>query len=733
MCLKRILKAKAPGETQRRKIQGADNISHRKDYKETRNASKAASPINPSFEFFKQWTMKNIILSGGNVFVTFHFLRNQYRVSNDTLKSWSKRKPEAIIRQAPGSAAINYDAIPEPSRLKYGIKSKDEFLLIAETSTEENIQKIVSHLSKALRTKSQSFTSNYRGRFNESHTDKYSKLHCLYTELHTFRESESLKSLHQAVLELSDSPLPLKSYPSFTHKVKEAFAAIEKGLLADFVPSKKHDNSNREKLSTEDEGILNELFKDPRKLSKKECYVRYKHVILNEFGKEPVSYKTVARFLSSNKSKLVCFKSRYGNEQFKAEIGIHTKRTKGKNSFTLCAADGLQLGRSVVFKDKSIGQVTIWIYYDWFSGAILGHAIKRTETFELIRAGFRDVLTKQGGLSPKELVIDTKWANNAEVAKLFNKAGIHIRKKMPYTPEDSIAERNNQELNRIHRQIDEGWASITNRHKDKVHNPDHIRKTRPVDEAEIHKIITQVVEIYNFQSHPETGKSRHDILIENKCDNPIIIEPLDRVKLFGDTRIVTIRNGHFEFKVNTKKYEFEVHNYHEHFDKLDKMKVRVYYDLSDMSDVEAFYIKSETDPEQDTYLGTCKEVTRVNPSKLERTPEDNLNMQHQLKREAQLEKRVRLEEAKHQELVNTFDLLSSLEKSGQDMYKQALECEAAKLYRSIDQSTMEAKELVAINPIEGKEYKQPKRKVKATFKPLPRNKENWEPIEYKKL
>lgn len=676
--------------------------------------------------------MKNIILSRGNVFVALDFLRNEFQVSQNTIKSWLKRKADDILRTDSGSIAIKYEAIPQSSRQKYGLKSKEEFITIAkQTDPEQEVESLTSQLEQALLLNAHSFASIYRGRFSELHTLKYSRLHCLYTELYSIQKSVSIKLLHKAVLNLSDSPLPLKSYPSFTHKLNCAFVELEKGLLSDFVPSRKHENNNREKLQDEDETILNELFRNPIKRTKKECYYLYKDTILHDYGKEPVSYKTAARFLSSNKSKLVCFKSRYGNEQFKAEIGIHTKRTKGKNSFILCAADGLQLGRSVIFKDKTIGQVTIWIYYDWFSGAILGYAINRTETFELIRAGFRDLLKRNNGICPRELVIDTKWANSAEINKLFNKAGILIRKKKPYTPEDSIAERNNQEFNKIHRAIDSGWVSITNNHKDKVHNPEHIRKTPPAALAELHKIITEIVSIYNLQPMPETGKSRFDVLMDNVCENPKTINALDQVILFGDSRVVTIRNGHFELKVNTKKYEFEVYRYHDHYDKLDGMKVRVHYDLTDMSSVEVFYIKSETDQEQDTYLGTCKATNRFNPSKIARTDEDNQHMSHQLKRKAQLEKIIQTKEAKHHELVNTFDVLSSLERAGQDRYKVALESEVAKRYRSIDESNEEALELVSVEPDKPRSIK--KRESKASLEPIPKDEVEFKNVEFKRL
>ena len=663
----------------------------------------------------------------GELYLSFKFLRTRYQVSGNTIESWSKRKSDRIIKLSDGNSAILFDAIPDASKAKYKIESKDDLLLLSTSEKEildSQIQKLGESLRLTILQDWQNHISTYREKFQENHAFNYSKLHCLYLELFKLRKTIPVKVLFEVVKSMPESPLKIKTYSKFCRKLSDAIDAINKECLPEFVPARYHANDNRLLLEQEHRTILIQLFRKPEKLSRKEIFIRYQYIINNDYGTPTASYNTICRFLRTQFSKTITAEGRYGRKYFEENFAIHTKRSNVRNSFTLCAADGLQLGRAVIFKDKKVGQVTIWIMYDWFSGAILGYSIDRTESFEGIRAGFRDLLKKQNGICPKELVIDTKWVNNSEVKNLFeSKAGILLRKKRPYNPRDSKAERFNEIFNTIHRQIDSGWASITNHDKEKVHNPTHLREIRPVTFEEIHHIITDVVNIYNKDRDPLKGKSRYETCLSNISEAPKVFNVLDQVKLFGDNRLVTVKSGYFKIKINSKTYEFEVTDYHKHYDKLENLRLRVYYDQSDMSSVEAFYIKDESNPAHDTYMGACIINKTFNPSKVEQTNEDRQVMQGQMKRAAQLEKKIREAKEKHEELVNTLDIRSSIERAGQDRYKEALSSEVAQLYKQVDEDTMRGKDLQVVEVSEPKQI----RNRKNDFKPVDKEEdENYE-------
>lgn len=626
------------------------------------------------------------------LFLSYQFIRNTYGVPDNTIETWTRRNVGKRIKLANGQTAIAYDTIPQRTKEKYQFASKSDLLLLCESNSnviEKEIQRIADHLQLNILEKWQSFTSLYRGDFDEQHTVDYAKLHCLLVEVCNLKATKvNLKSLFNAVKILNNSPLVMKNYSRFTKKISESQEAISKEELHKHIPHGHHTKKNRLILDELHQAVIIEFYKDPKKLSIKECHTHYQNIVKLEYALEPASYSSVKRFIK-NYAKNICAEDRHGTKYYKEKVRPFAKRSNVKYSFTLCGADGLQLGRSIIFSDGTQGQATIWIYFDWKSEAIIGYSISKTETFETIRLGLLDVLKKQQGKCPKELVIDKKWCLSKEVKKLLeDKAGIRLKEKLPYNPKENKAERLIQEFNRIHRTVDSGWASMTNRSADKVHNPEHIRQTKPISFAELQTMVSDIVNIYNCDPLPKLkGKCRMEVCLENICPEPKIFSELDQVRLFGDNRIETIRNGCFKIQINSKKYEFEVFNYDLHFDKLNNCKVRVYYDLTDMQTVEAFFMKDELNESEDTYLGTCQNLKRFNPSKIEQTPEDLEIISHQMRIANKVDARKNKELQKHAEKLIEYDANDLITLADQTRYKAARSSEFAKLYKAVDADT----------------------------------------------
>ena len=72
----------------------------------------------------------------GELYLSFKFLRTRYQVSGNTIESWSKRKSDRIIKLSDGNSAILFDAIPDASKAKYKIESKDDLLLLSTSEKE---------------------------------------------------------------------------------------------------------------------------------------------------------------------------------------------------------------------------------------------------------------------------------------------------------------------------------------------------------------------------------------------------------------------------------------------------------------------------------------------------------------------------------------------------------------------------------------------------------------------
>jgi hypothetical protein len=645
--------------------------------------------------------MSGLYLKDDKIFLSYSFCKNNYNVPEKTVESWTTRDVGQRIRIG-NHTYIEYGSIPIQTRSKYNFKSLEELRAIATLEQCEQEVKLLSEklalladeMRNAVISSFHRYTSLYNGKFSNERVDEYSKRHALYTYLIELKKSFDLKMIKAALDLYTDCPIKSKSYNRLRKNIIHAEKSLAQGGLDEFVTHGNVGNKHNEKLSEIHKAILVELYKNPKdengnviaqKLSIKTCWNDYRAIVLNDFAEQPASYSTVKRFLSTNFVKTITFKSRHGSKPYGDQIRPYSRRTNTNWSFTLCAGDGWNPGRSILFSHKDVSRATVWLWYDWHSEAIIGFEIGRNENSEMIRLAFRKIGLLHNDHFPKEVLIDKKWSENEETRLLFEKAGVLIKRKKAYNPKENKAERLIKELNKIHREFDKNWASLTNHTLNYTHNDELIRKAAPLEYPVFRSMIIDIISAYNNQKLEKyNGKSRIEVCQERICENPKVIHPLERVRIFGNRRIATVRNGAFKIQIASKQYEYEIPQWEKLFSKSQRhSSVAVYYDESFMQSVDVFHYKEENNPDQDTHLAQCHLLKRYNPSSTEQTKEDQKTMGHYQKVGNDFDKAVEAELAKYETIVDTFDLRSSIQRAGQDRYKEALSAEMSKKYRNV--------------------------------------------------
>lgn len=483
------------------------------------------------------------------------------------------------------------------------------------------------------------------------------------------------------------------SSAEYLEKLARKFAKEGIGSLI----SKRVGNKNAERLTDDHKLFIYTLAREAQKLD--DTYV-YQQLQLASQDRnwnhlEPVSLRTVRRYINQPEVQAALYQNRYGKAASSMGILPYARRSKPTYSLSLLVGDGYRMGlpvripyghrflssqlwsrkRMAKGKDRDlVTQLMVFIWFDVATGAVVGYDFDIAEPAMLVRKSLRHVVATTGGRVPLEVMTDRKVISNDETQQMLERMGIGFdNSKQPYAPWQNIAERYNKELSKWLRRTQCMWQTTTNHHADYVHNPEHHRSGEAVHIDDALKGFAQMVALYN-QDVPEGQPTKLEDCLSRINPNCAQLDELNRVTMFGMHRRVTQHNGFVQLTLSSREFVFELPNYAS-FLKTYKpdQKLWLYYDEESLDRVQVF-VASTMRPEDAayaTYWGEAKQARSFNMAAAERTSDDYKQLSASVARKREvLEELQAKDDAMMQEAERRGIIALGL-KAGQERYKMA--------------------------------------------------------------
>ncbi len=380
------------------------------------------------------------------------------------------------------------------------------------------------------------------------------------------------------------------------------------------------------------------LFMNPgsgNKFDLKEVYRRYCRRCVDE-EREPVSLSGMKAFLKRDEVRLHTAWERDGHAALDKYLP-HQRRERPTYSLSKGGYDGF----SVDFytnvgagKTKATVMLTVVAVFDYHSEAITGYAVGLVENGLLVRDMYRNHLRQLGGKSYIEIESD-RFSGNvaADTKQLFARACQYVTQPVPNDPRGKapnpkarFAERLLQEVNRLTQSIP-NWkgTNITSIDPQRKPNPDYA--SNPVVSETLEQGVQQInklIALYNCQPLEKwNGQSRWERLQADLNPEAPHLDALSQATLLSQHTVTTVRHALVSITVAKKVYEYEFPTFNRYTHLMGKgLKVRVYYDETDMREVTIFGFTDAKDTGTDMYLTTLKQGQRVQMAKAEQTHGD---------------------------------------------------------------------------------------------------------------
>lgn len=464
-------------------------------------------------------------------------------------------------------------------------------------------------------------------------------------------------------------------------------------------------NDHNLKLDEAQELVIQELYLQPRKPDFYAVYRDYFNWCIRHLGKkenELVSYTRVKQYCTTPEMQLISSKVRDGSAYYDSVFRPFVLRKSPEYSMSLISGDGWEPGRSARFNwfnpktrkwQMRTGTMNVWYWYDWKSKYILSHRVSGFENGQQIRLSFRDIIAMYDGRVPRSVMIDLKWQNNPEISSMMDKAGVMYQEKQAYAPKTNRIERNNKEMNKLHRQFDEYWANMdrkTNsvRHQ---HNDEHLRGVDPLTEQELNEMVMTLIQTHNNTMYKSLGgKTPRQVFFESISPDCRVVDALEQTWLFGERTIVRVKNYTVSVTVSTITYTYVIPN-ESRIDLTRQIgkdwRVKVYYDERHMDQVDIYVYEREDSDITDRYICTAinSDKVRVNSSSVEAgdDKDHSRNLAYQKAGVNVVDKYIQdLEESRVQRAGKLDINLASVRAMSQEKFKEAMSDEVARQYKS---------------------------------------------------
>jgi hypothetical protein len=410
------------------------------------------------------------------------------------------------------------------------------------------------------------------------------------------------------------------------------------------------------------------LFMNPgsgAKFDLKEVYRRYCRRA-EAAEKEPMSFSGMKNFLKRPEVRLVTAWERDGYAAFDKFLP-HQLRERPSYSLSKGGYDGFSVDfyTSITKPDgqKATIMLTVVAVFDFHSEAITGYSVGLVENGKLVRDMYRNHLRQTGGKSYIEIESDRFSGNLADdTQQMFSRACQHVTRPVPQdtrgkaaNPKARLAERLLAEVNRLTQNI-KGWkgTNITSIDPNRKPNPDYAGEEVQATLATGIRQINELIAVYNHQPVEKwNGQTRWERLKADFNPEAPELDALTQATLLSQHTVVKVLNAKVSITVAKKVYDYEFPQYVRYTHLMGKgMKVRVYYDETDMSEVSVFGFTDAKDPGTDMFLLTLKRGQRVQMAKAEQVPGDLVLLGKKEKQRADMRdefdrKQLELEAAMH--------------------------------------------------------------------------------------
>jgi hypothetical protein len=622
----------------------------------------------------------------GVLYLSYNWLEtNAYcRISPKSTSNWTLRDI-GNQKTVNGRKYIQYETIPAPTRSK--LPSKLELEQLCQTQKHD---KALESLIKLMRKACQNALIDNKEKCKEIfETEIEIQKGATKMSLAEFCITNHKKYGTKMLFKAYDYLFPNKYENEHSFYVNFINKAKKEGIESVVIHGNK-DNKSALKFNEVHQAICIEIYKLAQKHDMYRVWLDYKEICKAK-SLEPCTYSTVKSFLGRDDIQMLVENARHGTK-YQTNDGKNrpfAKRAKPNESLVLVCGDGWFPGRSVIRlvydkkQDewvKKNGTMCVWLWFDWFSGAVLAYEIKPSESADLLRTSFANIMVLHGDVCPRAVLIDKKHQQNPFTKALFERAGVQVLEKKPYNPKENPAERLQKELNKLFRQFDENWVNISNNNQNFKHNPEHVSKASAMDETEFRDLIANLINAYNLDKI-DKNKSRMEVLKENMPEKPYKIDFQERIRIFGNNTIVTINNGFVRFQIGTKKHVYLIESVHEIIGKTAKYnKVRVCFDERFMDSVFVFGFENENEPQKDWFICEAIKAPEFNPSPVEQTEDDKKVIGLYDRQAKAFDKHNEQKLKEYQEILENNDLLQPIQAVGQNRYKEALSNEVAGFY-----------------------------------------------------
>jgi hypothetical protein len=375
------------------------------------------------------------------------------------------------------------------------------------------------------------------------------------------------------------------------------------------------------------------LFMNPgsgAKFDLKEVHRRYSRLCA-ERGEKPAGLSTMRRFLKLDEVRVHTAWERDGHAALDRFLP-HQQRERPSYSLSKGGYDGFSVDFYTTV-GKATVMLTVVAVFDYHSEAITGYSVGLVENGKLVRDMYRNHLRQMGGKSYLEIESDRFSGNLADdTQQMFTRACKHVTRPVPNDPRGKapnpkarLVERLLAEVNRLTQNV-KGWkgTNITSIDPQRKPNPDYAGEETQATLATGIRQINELIAVYNHQKVEKwNGQTRWQRLMADLNPEAPELDALTQATLLSQHTVVTVKNAKVSITVAKKEYDYDFPQFVRYTHLMGKgMKVRVYYDETDMSEVSVFGFTNAKDTDTDMFLLTLKRGQRVQMAKAEQVHGD---------------------------------------------------------------------------------------------------------------
>ncbi|WP_143164250.1 hypothetical protein [Hymenobacter daecheongensis] len=383
------------------------------------------------------------------------------------------------------------------------------------------------------------------------------------------------------------------------------------------------------------------LFMNPgsgNKFDLREVYRRYKQRCAAT-GREPICTESgMKAFLLRNDVRQFTAWERDGHASIEKYLP-HVRRERPSYSLSKGGYDGFSLDFYTTMDGARV-MLTMVAVFDYHSEAITGFSVGLVENGFMVREMYRNHLNQLDGRSFIEIESDRFSGNLAkDTQQIFRRACQIITQPAPNDPRGKapnpkarFVERLGQELNRLAQNV-EGWkgTNITSIDQQRKANPDYAG-TASQGSLELGiRQVSKLVAVYNHEQVEKwNGQTRWQRLLADLNPEAPVLDALTRATLLSQHTVTSVRHAAVRITVGNKTHEYPFPTYAKYAHKMGKgLKVRVYYDETNLASVDVFGFADAKDTGTDVHLATLGKGQRVQMAKTEQTDGDQAELGRQ--------------------------------------------------------------------------------------------------------